>query len=301
MQVLLDRFISYLKNEKRYSPHTYHSYERDLQLFLLYKNKYYPQLQVNTIGQKQVRSYVVWLKTEKEYSSATIKRACSALNTFYKYLIKTQEATINPCQNLNLAKLPRRVPKFLTPAQIDELLDEENYTDDYTGRLERCVIEMLIMTGMRRAELLGLKESDVDYSALQIRVMGKGGKERLLPISQGYADAIREYLQAKNTIATERHNSLFINQKGVPLSESSLYSLVKNHMQRCTTLKQKSPHVLRHTFATLLSNNGAELNVIKELLGHSSLASTQVYTHSSIAQLKEVYKKAHPRGNKDSE
>ncbi len=296
---MIDRFISYLKNEKRYSQHTYNSYARDLTMFANFKNEFYPEAEFAELELKNIRSYVVWMKSDKKYSNASIKRACSALNSLFKFLQRTGEVKTNPCTKLTLAKLPSRVPKFLTPKQIEELLDAENYTDDYTGKLERCVIEMLIMTGMRRAELLGLREGDVDFSALQIKVRGKGGKERLIPISQGYAEALQEYLGIKEEITEAvASDALFVTTKGKALNESALYSLVRNHMNRCTTLLQKSPHVLRHSFATLLSNNGADLNVVKELLGHSSLASTQVYTHSSIEQLKNVYQKAHPRGKK---
>ncbi len=299
MNEQIGRYISYLRSEKRYSDHTCMAYRKDLLLFEDYLQKMYDLVSAADVENKHLRSYLVWLKSEKKYHPRTIRRKFSSLKTFFKFLLKIQEINSNPCNQITLPKVPKRIPQFLSPKQVDVLLDPDGFDEGYAGRLERILLEMLILTGVRRAELLSMKIEDLDMSASHIRIHGKGGKQRLLPLSRGYVRALEAFMQYRDEVlgTSIDEEYIFLSESGKRVTESGLYQIVKKHIARCSTIDQKSPHILRHTFATMLSNGGADLNIIKELLGHASLASTQVYTHASIDQLKKVYQKAHPRGN----
>lgn len=297
MNELIDRFTSYLKNEKRFSEHTYSNYQKDLEVWSGFMVHHLGISDVNRVEGSHMRSYLVWMKTEKNYKPASLRRKFSAIKSFYAFLEKTGESSINPTVDISLPKIPKKIPKFLTPKQIDELLDEDFYDEGWEGRQEKLIIEMLLLTGIRRGELIDVKSQDVDASANQLRVFGKGGKERIIPLSMGFISALQEFenLKVDNGVLSSH---LFATSEGKKMTGKQVYNIAHKHISRCTTLDQKSPHVLRHSFATLLSNGGANLQIVKELLGHSSLASTQVYTHSSIEQLKKVYTQAHPKGKK---
>jgi len=288
-------FLEYLRLVKRRSPHTILSYGTDLQLFFTYLARAYDGLtDPKEVTGPMIASWLVGMegrkrksqKTEKA-SPATIKRRLSAIQSFYKYRRKAGLQTDSPAVTVKAPKSGRRLPVFVEPAQMDTLLRHVEFPDTHNGYMERLVIHLLYHTGMRRSELAGLKISQVDAARKQIRVMGKGSKERLIPVSD-------EMLQMMEL--SRSREFVVSDEKGKRLSDKKIYEIVKKYLSLVTTIEKKSPHVLRHTFATHLANNGADLNAVKELLGHSSLAATQVYTHNNIEKLREAYRKAHPKG-----
>ena len=288
-------FLQFLRFEKRFSPHTLISYQTDLEQFREYVSAQFSIDSVKSISHFHVRSWLAALKDEKQ-APRTLNRKLSSLNSFYKYLMRQQTVSKNPVKQLHAVKSPERLPAYLKEQEAEFLMEEVQFEEGFKGATDRLICELFYQTGMRRQELLQLKEIDIEWSLGQIRVLGKGNKERLIPIHELLADAIREYIAEKRKAGVADNGHLLVMENGEPLYPMYVYRTIKKYLNIATTLQKKSPHVLRHTFATHLLNNGANIQAIKDLLGHSSLAATQVYTHNNIEKLKEIHKLNHPRG-----
>lgn len=275
------------------SEHTFTAYRNDLTHFQQYIQQSFELSGTGDIRHIHIRSWLAGMK-EAGASERTLQRKISAVKSFFRYLMRLDIVAQNPTRQVSVPKAPRRLPSFLEEAQT-ALLEENPYPEGFEGFTEKLIIELLYQTGMRRAELAGLREADIEFSRQQIRVLGKRNKERLIPVGTGLLQELRQYINEKRKSFNQPAAQLLCVRNGKPVYPQYIYRVVQKHLKHITTLHKKSPHVLRHTFATQLSNNGAELNAVKELLGHSSLAATQVYTHNNIDRLKEVYRKAHPK------
>lgn len=286
-------FLDYLQYEKRYSRHTILSYRNDLDQFFAYLASQFDSPVLADITPMFVRSWLAGMK-EEEITSKTINRKISTLRSFFKYEMKVGRLEQTPMATITAPKVGKRLPVFVEQEDIATLFAHVSFTDDWKGRTERLVLLLFYNTGMRLSELINLKESQLDPPNTQVKVLGKGNKERIIPISRNLMNDLLAYISEK-PICAEGIQHVFITGKGKVLQARSVYAFVNRHLGSVTTIRKKSPHILRHSFATHLMNNGADLNAVKELLGHSSLAATQVYTHNTIEKLKEVYKKAHPK------
>lgn len=289
-------FLSYLQFEKRYSAHTIMAYEEDLHQFFTYMQVQFDMQEpvLKEIAPSFVRSWLASLKEAKN-SAKTINRKISSLKSFFKYHLRTGALEQSPMTTIVSPKIPKRLPVYVEQKDTNTLFQHVEFPDTWAGKTDRLILAILYNTGMRRSELVNLKESHVNVAANNIKVLGKGNKERVIPVSTALITEINEYIAAKNTIEAPNRVYLLINETGKQISAAYVYSSVKAYLSLVTTIDKKSPHVLRHTFATHLTNNGADLNAVKELLGHSSLAATQIYTHNTIEKLKDIYKKAHPK------
>jgi integrase/recombinase XerC len=291
----IQSFLDYLKYQKRYSAHTIRSYHDDLAQFLGFLQIQFEETSITVIGHHHVRSWLASIK-ENDNSSKTINRKISSLKSFFKYLVRTGILEQTPMTKVITPKVSKRLPDFIQEGDAGKLIGALKNTEDWKGLNTKMLITLFYTTGMRLSELVNLRESQVDFSRKQVKVLGKGNKERIIPVSQEVLLMIREYMQHKKREFESADNTLLVTEKGKKMYSKYPYLLVKSFLTtEVKTLSKKSPHVLRHSFATHLSNNGADLNAIKELLGHSSLAATQVYTHNTIEKLKNVYKKAHPK------
>jgi integrase/recombinase XerC len=288
-------FLDYLKFEKRYSPHTITAYETDLTEFFDYLATAFGVTALKEITHTIIRSWLAHRK-EKGISSKSINRNISSLRSFFKYQLKQGIIDAVPTAQLISPKVSKRLPVFIKEEDTRQLIHSlDTAAESWKSLNAKMLITLFYNTGMRLSELVNLKERQVDASRSQIRVLGKGNKERVIPVSPEIIQAIAEYAALKKKEFSSLPAELLVTEKGKKLYTKYAYLVVKAHLAQIPTLDKKSPHILRHTFATHLMNNGAELNAVKELLGHSSLAATQVYTHNTIEKLKEVYKKAHPR------
>ncbi len=291
----LTDYIQYLKFEKRYAIHTLIAYQKDLEQFRDYLSKEFSLTRLIDISHFHIRGWLAGMKGDKQ-TARTINRKISSLNSYYKYLLKLGFAEKNPVRQLHAQRLPERLPVYLKEQETQFLLEELQFEEGFRGFTDRLICELLYATGMRRNELQQLKEGDIEWSLNQVRILGKGNKERLVPVSPALLDTLRDYIQEKRKLEKYDDKYLFNLETGIPLYAGYIYRTVTKYLGETTTLKKKSPHVLRHTFATHLLNNGANIQAIKDLLGHSSLAATQVYTHNNIDKLKEIHKQNHPRG-----
>jgi len=299
----LTEFIHFLRFEKRYSPHTLNAYEHDLEQFRKYLLDEFETDDLKIVTHFHIRGWLAGMKDD-ERTSRTINRKISSLNSFYRHLLKLGVVERNPVRLLHAQRLPERLPVFLKETETQNLLKKIEFDDGFRGLTDRLICELLYSTGMRRNELIQLKETNIEWGLNQLRIMGKGNKERLVPVSPVLLDAMRDYIHEKRRLIAsavpqvgERSGGpLLVVESGEPLYAGYVYRVVTRYLSEVTTQKKKSPHVLRHTFATHLLNNGANIQAIKDLLGHSSLAATQVYTHNNIDRLKEIHKQNHPRG-----
>jgi integrase/recombinase XerC len=289
-------FLSYLQFEKRYSNHTILAYEEDLQQFFIFLQKQFDMKEpdLKEISPSFVRSWLASLKEAKN-SAKTINRKISSLKSFFKYHLRTGALEQSPMTTIISPRIPKRLPVYVEQKDTNTLFQHVEFPNTWSGKTDRLILAIFYNTGMRRSELVNLKESQVNAAGNTIKVLGKGNKERVIPVSAVLITEINEYIAAKQTIETPDRVYLLINEKGKQVSVGYVYHAVKTYLSLVTTVDKKSPHVLRHTFATHLTNNGADLNAVKELLGHSSLAATQIYTHNTIEKLKDIYKKAHPK------
>lgn len=286
--MLIQDFIHYILKEKRYSPHTVVGYEKDLMDFHFFCKSEF-SCELIDVKSKIVRSWFSSLM-ESGMEPRSIRRKSSSLKSFYKYLLKNGHLSISPLEGVPLPKLHKKLPGFVEESGMI-LFEDIVFEDNFTGKMERLVIELFYHTGIRLSELINIKISDIEFSNATLKVLGKRNKERLIPFSLDLSETIEMYLPYRNT-STEY---LFVTEKGMKTYPKLIYRIVQKYLQKITTLTKKSPHVLRHTFATHMLNNGAELNAIKEILGHASLSATEVYTHNSLEKIKLVYKQAHPR------
>ncbi|MBE9603035.1 tyrosine-type recombinase/integrase [Pedobacter sp. MC2016-24] len=291
----VDQFITYLQHEKRYSAHTVSSYQTDLFQFRDYMQLTFelPLLEVKYV---HVRNFMVWLM-DSGVAETSVARKLSAMRSFYKFLQREQLVRSSPMSLVKAPKAPKRLPVFVDDAKLDVLLDSKEFFDDsFSSVRDRLIIETLFGTGMRLSELISLKDTDVDFYQCSIKVLGKRNKERIIPIGKTLEHQLKDYLELKSL--QNFHNKsgrLIVTDKGADAYAVFIYRTVQRYLTYVSTQDKKSPHVLRHSYATSLLNRGADLNAIKELLGHASLAATQVYTHNSIERLKTIYKQAHPK------
>ncbi len=291
----IQSFLDYLKFERRYSPHTLTSYTTDLIDFFDYLESQFDVVDVKAISSGFIRSWLAGLK-EKGLTSKSVNRKISSLKSFFKYLLKTGEIENSPMSSVISPKISKRLPVFIKEEDTKKLVVALNQSaEDWKSLNAKMLITIFYATGMRLSELINLKEKQIDISRGHIKVLGKGNKERIIPVSNEVIVVIGEYQQLKRRDFAGTADYLLITEKGNKLYPRYAWQLVNQVLGQASTLDKKSPHVLRHTFATHLMNNGADLNAVKELLGHSSLASTQVYTHNTIAKLKDIHKKAHPK------
>ncbi|MEP6675749.1 MAG: tyrosine-type recombinase/integrase [Ferruginibacter sp.] len=291
----IQQFLEYLTFQKRYSQHTIVSYCNDLTAFFDFMAITFGDIAVADIKPAFVRSWLASLK-ENDLGAKTINRKISSLKSFFKYQLKLERLAVTPMATISSPRISKKLPQYVEQADINTLLSDVTFPEDWEGKTHRLLITLFYNTGMRQAELVGLKEAQVDVANSNIKVLGKGNKERILPVSASLMQELKEYIiDKKKELDTPDRVYLLVNSKGKKLYPKYVYNAVHYYLSLITTIDKKSPHVLRHSFATHLMNNGAELNAVKELLGHSSLAATQIYTHNSIEKLKEVYKKAHPK------
>ena len=289
----LNAFLAYLQFEKRYSIHTITAYSNDLIQFFDFIETQYEGIAINQISGTMVRSWLAGMK-EEEMTGKTLNRKISSLKSFFKYQIQQGQLVKSPMETVISPKVNKRLPVFVAENDMEQLFTNLNFAEGWKGYTEKMVIQLFYATGMRLSELINCKENQLDISKRIVKVLGKGNKERMIPISPELDNEFKEYLNQKPAEASGNPH-LFVTEKGKALQPRAVYSFVKFYLSQVTTLQKKSPHVLRHSFATHLMNNGADLNAVKELLGHASLAATQVYTHNTIEKLKEVFAKAHPK------
>ena len=291
-------FTDYLLLEKKYSKLTVSAYENDLESFKKFIKEEYASNDIQSINYPQIRNWIVFL-VESNISNRSINRKMSSLNTYYKFLMKTGEIQANPLAKHKALKTSKKIQIPFSETEINMVLDELHFEDDFEGIRNRLIIELFYSTGIRRIELVELKLTSVDFNNKTLKVLGKRNKERIVPLIKPVLETMNQYLKSRDGLEFIRDNDrLFLTKKGVKIYETLVYRIINDYFSIASTKVKKSPHIIRHSFATHLLNQGADLNAVKELLGHSSLAATQVYTHNSIAELKKVHVNAHPRSKK---
>lgn len=298
----IQAYLSYLRHERNFSRHTEISYSTDLRQFEGFIRQLTADFQIEEIDSDLIRRWIMWLADGRDgnakLSSRTIARKLTAVKSFFAYWVEIGALPKNPARGIKTPRQQKPLPAFVRHHQAEKLLIETESTD-YESVRDDLIFELFYVTGMRREELIRLRDIDVDFSAEQLLVNGKRNKQRLLPLSRPILEKIRAYLLLRNREVERKSSALFLLKTGYELYPMLVYRLVKSRLQTIDTLPKASPHVLRHSFATEMLNRGAEINSVKQLLGHSSLASTEVYTHTSVEELKEIYKTAHPRAEKD--
>jgi len=293
---MITSFLEYLVLERKYSNHTVTAYKNDLHSFFEFCKEEYETENLKDVHYSQIRSWIVKL-VDEGISNNSINRKISSLKSFYKFLQKTNQITTNPLVKHKSLKVAKKVQVPFTSKEINEVIDGLDVESDFKSIRNKLIVELFYSTGMRRAELINLKLNAINFQSKTIKVLGKRNKERLIPLIPSVIKTIEEYISFKNKITTDT-DYLFVTEKGKKIYETLVYRVINNYFSIVSTKVKKSPHILRHSFATHLLNQGADLNSVKELLGHSSLASTQVYTHNSLEKIKQVYNQAHPRSHK---
>ena len=294
----VESFISYLSLEKKYSSHTTKAYQNDIVEFRNFCRKEFDLEDIAQVSYGLIRGWVVSL-VESGVSNRSVNRKIASLKAYYKFLLGIGILTINPLAKHKALKTSKKIEIPFSEMEMEDVLSQIPFEDNFEGKRDKLIIELLYTTGIRRAELIGLKVKDVDYRAMTIKVLGKRNKERIIPLLEGTKDLFLEYNLERSALKeTQDEAYIFLSGKGNKMYETLVYRIINKYFSLVSAKVKKSPHILRHTFATHLLNKGADLNSVKELLGHSSLASTQVYTHNSIAELKKVHFSAHPRSKK---
>lgn len=288
------QFLTYLQHEKRYSPHTILSYGNDLKQFEAYLKETYNIADINLSGRTEIRSWLSSL-VEQGLSYTSVNRKITSVRTLFKYFQREGITDSSPVKKLKSLKTSKRLPVFMEEVKMEQLLSPESFPNDFNGKRDYLILELFYATGMRLSELVNLKHLDVDIYNSQIKILGKRNKQRTVPVTSNVIKKIKEWQDFLQTQGAPSEY-FFTTEKGVKMYPKLVYRMVNSRLSGITTADKKSPHVLRHTFATHMLDNGADLNAIKELLGHASLAATQVYTHNSIEKLKNIHKQAHPRG-----
>lgn len=290
-----ESFLQYLQIEKRYSPHTVRSYLNDLDQFYSFLSEQDLSDDPVEVTSHDIRAWVVSM-LDNNYSTVSVHRKISCLRVFYRYLRKDGIIKSDPLEKVVLPKRKKTLPVFVDEAAMNKLLDDFSFGEGFPGIRNRTIIEMLYLTGIRRSELIGLRNHDVDLSEGSMKVTGKRNKQRIIPLVKPFVKRLEEYLEVRDLNVTPEVNEwFFISDKGNKLYDKYVYNIVNSYLAMVTTIEKKSPHILRHTFATHMLNRGADLNSIKELLGHANLSATQIYTHNTFEKLKKIYKQAHPR------
>jgi integrase/recombinase XerC len=290
-----ESFLEYLKIEKRYSLHTVRSYLNDLDQFYSFLSSSGVPEDPGTVTSHDIRAWIVSM-LENNYSAISVHRKISCLRVFYRYLRKEGIIKNDPLEKVVLPKRKKTLPVFVEEEALTRLLDNYSFGDDFAGIRNRTIIELLYLTGMRRSELIGLRDNDLDLPDGSLKVTGKRNKQRIIPLVKPFIKRLEEYVKVRNeSVGAENNGWFFMTDKGNKLYDKYVYNIVNSYLAMVTTIEKKSPHILRHTFATHMLNRGADLNSIKELLGHANLSATQIYTHNTFEKLKKVYKQAHPR------
>lgn len=294
MMLLIEKYIKYLRYEKNFSLHTEISYSTDLRQFADFLKDHFPETDIKTLDSDIIRLWIVSLM-EAKTSPRSVNRKISTLKSFYKYLLRVNEATVNPAKKIRGPKTPKPIPAFVNNTDMNEILDDTNFNSSFESLRNQIIIELFYVTGIRRAELIGLKDTEVDFSGETIQVTGKRNKQRIIPFSDGMKALLEKYIGKRNREIEKISDYLFVRENGKQLYPMLVHRIVNENLKNIPTLSKTSPHVLRHSFATSMLNDGADINAVKELLGHSSLAATEIYTHTSFEELKQIYNKAHPR------
>ncbi|MBD1392548.1 tyrosine-type recombinase/integrase [Mucilaginibacter glaciei] len=304
--MFLDKFIQYIKFEKRYSPHTVSAYQSDLDQFLLFLNPPHTQPSVTgpaDVTHHDIRNWMVQLMDDG-VSARSVTRKIATLRKYFKFSLQEGDITANPTSRISAPKVPKYLPVVVDGDKLTGMLDgkmdgefDKIFADDFEGTRDKLVIEMLFGTGMRLAELVGVKETDVDFYENTVKVLGKRNKQRIIPLNSELVQLLKRYIEVKKSEKINNNSlTLLVTNKGADVYPKLIYNTVHRYLSNISTQQKRSPHVLRHTFATSLLNKGADLNAIKELLGHANLSATQIYTHNSVERLKSIYKQAHPKG-----
>jgi len=289
----VSEFLDYLKYEKNFSAHTILAYENDLKEFM----QFVDSLNISEVNKEVIRQYISYL-SERKLEVKSIRRKISSIRSYFNFLIKEGIYSQNPCRGLVLPKIKKSIPEFLDAEPLLNYLND-NTESDFESIRNKLIIDILYQTGIRRSELVNLKKNDIDMNNLNLKVLGKRNKERIIPFSLKLADNLNRYFFVLYDMKI-KSDYLLVDKNGKQLSSFQVYYIVKKELSKITTQEKKHPHILRHTFATHLLNNGADINAVKELLGHSNLKATEIYTHSNIEQLKKIYKQSHPRSGDDN-
>ncbi|WP_294481184.1 tyrosine recombinase XerC [uncultured Bacteroides sp.] len=292
--MLIEAFLDYLWYERNCSEKTVLAYGEDIKQLQEFAQEEYGKFNPLEVEDELIREWIVSLM-DRGYTSTSVNRKLSSLRAFYKFLLRQGEVTVNPLCRIKGPKNKKPLPVFLKESEMNKLLDDTDFGEGFKGYRDRLIIEMFYTTGMRLSELIGLDDKDVDFSASLLKVTGKRNKQRLIPFGDELRDLMLGYVDVRNETIQERSDAFFIKEDGKRLYKNLVYNLVRRNLSKVATLKKKSPHVLRHTFATTMLNNDAELGAVKELLGHESITATEIYTHATFEELKKVYKQAHPR------
>jgi integrase/recombinase XerC len=288
-------FLQYLRSEKRCSAHTILAYENDLKQFAFFLDEVYELQDLSSVNDKMVRSWMVHL-SDLGLSARSINRKLSSLKSFYRFSCNNGFCDVNPLINIVGPKQEKRLPEFVDEKEMRNLFSAIAFEDSFEGRRDKVMLDLFYQTGMRLSELRGLKISDVDFSQKVLKVLGKRNKERMIPLHDSILKTMQAYIDERKGYVQQDEDALMVNNKGGKCNEKFVYRTVNSYLSTVTLTTKKSPHIIRHTFATHMLNRGADLNTIKEILGHANLAATQVYTHNSIDKLKAIYKQAHPKG-----
>jgi len=292
-------FSDYLSLEKNYSPHTVNAYVKDLESFSGFCEDEYNEENIDKVNYAQIRSWIIKL-VERNISNRSINRKVSSLNSYFKFLLKIETIKVNPLIKHKALKTEKKIQIPFSQAEVESVLNDFQFDNTFEGLRDKSIIELFYSTGIRRIELVNIKLTDLNLEAKTLKVLGKRNKERILPLLNSTKETLNDYLVERNKLPVVSDKAmLFLTKKGVKIYETLVYRIINEYFSLASSKVKKSPHILRHSFATHLLNQGADLNAVKELLGHSSLAATQVYTHNSIAELKKVYAKSHPRNSKN--